>query len=964
MKKIFLGIAALILSITAFAQEGSDCSNPRIIENLPYNVEGVSTMGTCPYSLQNYTMRSGNYVFKFIPNEDQTINITISGISRTYDPTATPYLTYPNVGVFLYQGCPDDETPLLIGTPFVSNSATASGSINGATVTASTEYYIVVAADSLIYNYFITSAASYTTATFNLSVEKVFENDIAIGSVTAENSGCETTTTVSYTIVNNGILEVAENAVSVVCKVNGVDVATDNLPSMTSGASMTRTFDNVALAEGSNTIEIIATLAGDENLENNTGSTTANRNSLVTTFPYQESFELEPYKWTPSQVGAWTAVTGDEGIYYMTDTTVSKNSYIITPCLSFAEMEMPELHFDVLTDYPVTSGGVGDIFGGGSSPNGYVLASTNGTAWDTVAPIEATEVWIRKNISLAEYAGESVVLIRISYNAGWNIGSILGGTTTGGAGISIDNIDIRDAAENDLGVTAITGPASGCGLSGNSYISVTIKNYGRLAQSNYIVKYSTDGGANWTEETVTTEIAAGETASYTFNTALNLTDFGTYNIIAKTALVGDEDASNDAAEGTVVSQGLYDSDNATAIFNNENFINDWYATGTYSSWAYGMTAIAPNDSIMTWATNPNGPVNPGEVSYLYSPCYNLTGMTNPIVKINLSYNLNAMDIEDGGGEMPFDPNSMFGVFGGALTLQYSINGGSAWINVIANDGDLAEGWYTSNMMTEGMSDPGWSGNTNGFVAAKTVIRFPTGADLSNVKFRFAFKTTNMNMGDDSGMGGFFQDIFGSMTGSNSIGGVAISSFVVYDCTPLPTAEFTYNLEFCTGSTIYFTNYSQNANSYAWNFGDGQGIDLSDLTGDSGFDLNALFGDGSTTSTEENPTMVYNTEGNYVVTLTATNECGTSIRQDTLEVLACTYIDDVANEICIFPNPANQNITITNVENANIEIINTLGRVVYANENVSGEISIDVRNFTNGTYFVKINDVVSKINILR
>ena len=140
--------------------------------------------------------------------------------------------------------------------------------------------------------------------------------------------------------------------------------------------------------------------------------------------------------------------------------------------------------------------------------------------------------------------------------------------------------------------------------------------------------------------------------------------------------------------------------------------------------------------------------------------------------------------------------------------------------------------------------------------------------------------------------------------------------------------------------------------------------MSELTGDSGFDLGAFFGDGSTTSTEENPTMTYNSEGNYVVTLTATNECGTSIQQETLNILSCTSIDEVETETSIYPNPASQNITITNVENADIEIANALGQVVYANENASGNISIDVRNFTNGTYFVKVNGSVSKINVVK
>lgn len=34
------------------------------------------------------------------------------------------------------------------------------------------------------------------------------------------------------------------------------------------------------------------------------------------------------------------------------------------------------------------------------------------------------------------------------------------------------------------------------------------------------------------------------------------------------------------------------------------------------------------------------------------------------------------------------------------------------------------------------------------------------------------------------------------------------------------------------------------------------------------------------------------------------------------------------------------------------------------ENVSGKHSIDVSNLSNGTYFVKINDSISKVSIVR
>ncbi len=976
MRKFIFSIAALIISFAAFAQtEGADCANPSTISSLPYSAENQTTLGTNPYTLSNYTMRSGCHVYKFIPTEDLNATITLSGISRTYSPEVSYAMSTSNVGVFLYNACPDDANAQLIGTPFVSNS-TASGSISNVSLTASTEYYIVVAADSLIYNYYISAAESYTTATYTLSVERVVEHDVAVRTVTVTNSGCSATTSVSYTIANPGTLEIAENAVSVVCNVNGVVAATETLPAIASGATLTRTFENVALAEGSNTIDIVDTLAGDEAEENNSGEATVTRNALITQFAFTEDFEGdEPFNWTASPANSWSIrqLEESENHFYMTDTAVSKNSYIASPCLSFAELDMPELHFDVAADYPVSSGGMGDIFGigGGSTTRGFVLGSIDGTTWDTVAPIEASGVPVNKNISLARYANQSSVQLRIIYNAGsgFDLGGLFGGTTTGGAGVAVDNIVVRNAADKDLGVTAITGPASGCGLS-NGHVSITIKNYGREEQSSYIVKYSVDGGENWIEETISTPIAVGATAEYTFNETLSLPTFGTYNLIARTALTDDEDPTNDEAEGFVVSQGLYDANNAYAIFDNvdeDDFVNDWYAAGTNSSWEFGKTAVSQNDSIWTWATNPNGPVNPSEESFLYSPCYNLTGMTNPIVKISLKYNLSAMDMGDTGdtGDMPFDPTSMFGIFGGSLSLQYTVNGGSSWIVVVAGDGDINEGWYTTNMMTGEMSEPGWSGNTNGFVTVKTKLNFPSSANLSSVKFRFAFKTTSMNMGDDeTGMGDLFGNIFGSMTGGNSIQGAAINSFVVYDCTPVPTASFTHSHELCTGQQIQFTNTSQNAQSYAWNFGDGAGVDLGELTGEEGFDLNQFFGDGSTTSTEENPTMTYNTAGDYTVILTATNECGTSIHQEVLSVNSCTNIDEVENVISIYPNPASNNITIVNAENANVEIINALGQVVYTNENISSNHTIDISNLSNGTYFVKINDSVSKVNVVR
>lgn len=67
---------------------------------------------------------------------------------------------------------------------------------------------------------------------------------------------------------------------------------------------------------------------------------------------------------------------------------------------------------------------------------------------------------------------------------------------------------------------------------------------------------------------------------------------------------------------------------------------------------------------------------------------------------------------------------------------------------------------------------------------------------------------------------------------------------------LPSAGFFYNVT--NDLTVEFTNTSSNADSYVWDFGDSVG-----------------------TSTEENPTYTYASQGIYSVTLTATNSDGST-----------------------------------------------------------------------------------------
>ncbi len=79
----------------------------------------------------------------------------------------------------------------------------------------------------------------------------------------------------------------------------------------------------------------------------------------------------------------------------------------------------------------------------------------------------------------------------------------------------------------------------------------------------------------------------------------------------------------------------------------------------------------------------------------------------------------------------------------------------------------------------------------------------------------------------------------------------------------------------------------------------------------------------------------------------------------------TEIDEnIASSIAVYPNPTNNIVTIANAEGQNITIVNSLGQVVANIENASANQTIDVSNFANGTYFVKVNAEVVKLNVVK
>ncbi len=94
--------------------------------------------------------------------------------------------------------------------------------------------------------------------------------------------------------------------------------------------------------------------------------------------------------------------------------------------------------------------------------------------------------------------------------------------------------------------------------------------------------------------------------------------------------------------------------------------------------------------------------------------------------------------------------------------------------------------------------------------------------------------------------------------------------------PLPTTNFTF---LSSDLNVTFTNTTSNGNTYLWTFGDGD------------------------TSTAANPVHVFPAPGNYVVRLSATNDCGT-VDKVTIVMVETTATSNLSDRIGIrvLPNP--------------------------------------------------------------
>jgi hypothetical protein len=272
-------------------------------------------------------------------------------------------------------------------------------------------------------------------------------------------------------------------------------------------------------------------------------------------------------------------------------------------------------------------------------------------------------------------------------------------------GYTFDDVKFSEAL-NDLELSQVLAPASGCGAVGSQVVQVKIKNYGTTTATSVPVSYRVNGGAIIND--VIPSLAAGAFTNFSFATPISFAINTDYNIDVWVNATGDTYRRNDS----LLQYNIHTSPVVTSFPYLEGFeTNDgnFYAKGSNSTWQWGTpTKTIINkaaNGTKVWVTNLTTNYNNLELSYLYSPCFNLSTLTNPVLSFSHIYKT----------ELDYDYN----------WVEYSTDGGKTWTKLGVQS--LGTNWYNDVKNLWNISNAKWH------VASYDI---PTTA--TSVKFRFAF----------------------------------------------------------------------------------------------------------------------------------------------------------------------------------------------------------------------------------
>ena len=500
------------------------------------------------------------------------------------------------------------------------------------------------------------------------------------------------------------------------------------------GAAISGTDLTLTFAANTSGTALITLKGTDPNLQFATASFGVEVNPIIKTYPFVTDFPTGTlpfgYKvsgdlpWLVDSGGTPSAATGPNGDHTQPD---GSGFYIYTEAsgplpLATGDFSLPVMDISGLT-FPTLS-----FFyhmHGATMGSLEVFVRNVGTN----AMTSALKLTGQQQPNQTDPYKESVIPLG-SYVSAGKIQLIFRGTRgdsfTGD--MAIDDIVVAEALANDVGIKSVT-TSKVIGQNVQEIVSIEIANYGLSSQSNFNVSYQVAGGS-FVTELYTGTINAFETKAFTFATKFSRSTRGVFQIIASTHLATDANAGNNS--GNVSS---FIVPGATLPYQDSFETSDggWTPGGTLSTWALGVPAgtfiNAASNGTKAWVTNLTGNYPNFEQSYLMSPLYSISGLSQIEANLDLKYRI----------EVGWD----------GAAFQSSTDLGATWTNVgVLND---PLNWYNINIgIAEGSTALNFSGGNGdawsgispgtGYVTATHAI---TGlAGKSTLLLRLVFGSDN------------------------------------------------------------------------------------------------------------------------------------------------------------------------------------------------------------------------------
>ncbi|MEO8403938.1 MAG: S8 family serine peptidase, partial [Chitinophagaceae bacterium] len=542
----------------------------------------------------------------------------------------------------------------------------------------------------------------------------ISDNDLKIDAILSPVSGrkftsTELTTTVPVTIRIKNLDDVATTGnipVSYKIGANPVVNETITAPNIAGGATYNYTFTATADLSAIGIYDLTASVSypSDPVSHNDTLSARIKQldNPLINlATDFLDNMETAPEQsWTTAQTG----LDGLDRYDFVTSTPYGRIRSFVNSGIAYSGSKALTLDAD-----RYNASGTADSLKGTFNLQGY-NAGTDDIRLDFMykhhgqLPNAADRVWVRgsdtqpwiqvydlyanqadpgaykksSSIEVSDVLVANTQVFTSSFQVRWGQwGQILAADNENAAGYTFDDVHLYKVTDDIQMISIDTPVVASCGLNATVPVRVTVRNSANGAVTNIPVTFQSDGNAPVTE--IISSIAGNTTISYTFTATANLAAAGNHIMKTWVSLPTDTYLANDTA-----TTSLYNSPIVTVFPYLQNFETDngsWYTGGTKSSWEYGTPSSTKINRAASggkaWKTSLTGNYNDGELSYLYSPCFDISGMTKPTLSLSI-----ALDLEDCGGGLC-----------DAGYVEYSADG-TNWFKL--GTSGVGTNWYNKN----------------------------------------------------------------------------------------------------------------------------------------------------------------------------------------------------------------------------------------------------------------------------